>query len=866
MPLRRLSIREIRSRPARSLLTLLSIVGGVSAIVATYLASDSAQLAQIALVRAVTGNASLEIEAVGGASFEGRPLEAIASIPGVAVASPVLRRYSNMTVGGLPSANDVNSNLPIPTNESETPKTQKDVRYRVQLLGVVPELDRKVREYKLVAGEELGKTESEFESVLMDESFAKSAHVELGGEVRFLTRTYSQSARVVGFIKPSNASAGIQSGLIVAKLPTVQRWSRASGKLDVIQLVLDKKADPEKVTAAVQAMLTSELRVSQPLMRSQVTKESLIGPQQGLQLAMGVVLLLACFIIYNTFQMNVGERRRRIGILRSMGATRGQVLWMIMREGLWLGVIGTVFGCVAGQVGAVVFRMSYAKFLQIEIPASPFSFWPYLIAGCSGMTVALLGAFFPAVRASWLSPSEAMRVVAKGEFASNRRVWLCLGGVFVLSGFLVQTLSLTGVLNVKHSVWSSIPLMLGVIFLLPAMIGTLTEWVVRMLGFAFKTEGMLARRQILRHRGRSSLTIGIVFIAMAGGLGLANTILDNVRNVEGWYQRAVNGDFFIRAAMPDMNSGQAADMPDGLTDKVTAMPGVDLVDMLRFVRARSNDNSVVVVVRKFNSSYQEYFDLTEGSDTEVMAGIHRGEVVVGSVLSQRLNLHAGDSIPLETNEGSTTIRIVGVTNEYIAGGLTLYLETEYAKKLLNVEGTDVIVVKAKPKELALVESQLKSLCDESGLMFQSNVDLLGYVRETLNGMVGGLWVVLGIGSVVAAFGLINTLAMNILEQTREIGMLRVVAMTRWQVRKMILAQAIIMGVIGIVPGVFTGIWIAYTINLSTQQATGHQIQFGVYTWLIVSAPLLELLVVVVAAMVPAERAARLNVSSALQYE
>ena len=866
MPLRRLSIREIRSRPARSLLTLLSIVGGVSAIVATYLASDSAQLAQIALVRAVTGNASLEIEAVGGASFNGKPLEAIASIPGVAVASPVLRRYSNMTVGGLPSANDLNSNLSSPTNESESPKTKKDVRYRVQLLGVVPELDRKVREYKLVAGEELGKTESEFESVLMDESFAKSAHVELGGEVRFLTRTYSQTARVVGFIKPSNASAGIQSGLIVANLPTVQRWSRASGKLDAIQLVLDKKADLEKVTASVQEILTSGLRVSQPLMRSQVTKESLVGPQQGLQLAMGVVLLLACFIIYNTFQMNVGERRQRIGILRSMGATRRQVLWMIVREGLWLGVIGTVLGCVAGQFGAAVFRMSYAKFLQIEIPASPFSIWPYLMAGCCGMTVSLLGAFFPAVRASWLSPSEAMRVVAKGEFASNRRVWLGMGGVLVLSGLLIQVLSLTGTMNVRYSVPSSIPLILGVIFLLPAMIGTLTEWVVRMLGFAFKTEGMLARRQILRHRGRSSLTIGIVFIAMAGGLGLASTILDNVRNVEGWYQRSVNGDFFIRAAMPDMNSGQAADMPDGLSDKVIAMPGVDLVDMLRFVRARSNDNSVVVVVRKFNSSHQEYFDLTEGSDSEVMAGIHRGKVVVGSVLSQRLNLHAGDTIPLETNDGSTTLPIVGVTNEYIAGGLTLYLEAEYAKKLLNVDGTDVIVVKAKPKDKARVEGQLKSLCDETGLMFQSNLDLLGYVRETLNGMVGGLWVVLGIGSVVAAFGLINTLAMNILEQTREIGMLRVVAMTRWQVRKMILAQAIIMGVIGIVPGVCTGIWIAYTINLSTQQATGHQIQFGVYTWLIVCAPLLELLVVVVAAMVPAERAARLNVSSALQYE
>jgi len=231
-----------------------------------------------------------------------------------------------------------------------------------------------------------------------------------------------------------------------------------------------------------------------------------------------------------------------------------------------------------------------------------------------------------------------------------------------------------------------------------------------------------------------------------------------------------------------------------------------------------------------------------------------------------MNLHVGDSIPLETNEGSTTLEVVGVTNEYIAGGLTLYLEADYAKRLLSVDGTDVIVVKSNPKDFAIVERQLRTLCDESGMMFQSYVDLVKVIRDTLNGVVGGLWAVLALGSVIAAFGLINTLAMNILEQTREIGMLRVVAMTRSQIRRMILAQALIMGILGILPGVLTGLWIHYVINLTTIPVTGHAVLFKIYPWLLVGAPLLELLIVVIAAMVPAERAARLNVSNALQYE
>ncbi len=872
MPLRRLSIREIRSRPARSLLTLLSIVIGVSAIVATYLASDSAKLAQVAMVRAVTGNASLEIEAVGGSSFDGKPLEPVARLPGVKIASPILRRYSNMTVKKLASDDQT---VPL-SSSADTAQTTPDsrvpadsIRYRVQLLGVIPELDKQVRSYTLVSGKDLMDEGSDAASVLMDASFAESAKVSVGSSVDFLTknsRSWIQRAKVVGLVKPNDASAGIQSGLIVAQLRTVQRWTESSGKLDAVQLVLEKNAKLEDIAESVKRILPPGLRVRQPTLRSQVADESTVAMQQGLRLATAFALIISAFIIYNTFQMNVGERRRQLGILRSMGATRKQLLWMIVREGLWLGVIGTLLGCVVGRFGAAVLRSSTSKLLQIEIPPSPWSIWPYAIAIVCGLTVALLGAFFPALRASRLSPSEAMRVVAKGEFATSRAAWFGLGGSLTILGLIVQSLAIFRIIDLSHVVFGTMLMKIGMVFLLPALIGELTAWVAWLLSFFLKTEGMLARRQILRHRSRSSLTIGIVFIAMGTGLGMASTILDNISNVEQWYSRSVVGDFFIRAAMPDMNSGQSADMPYGLPEKVQAMPGVALVDTLRFVRARSNESSVVVVVRKFNSESQDYFDLTEGTEVEVMKGVRSGNVVLGSVLSQRLNLHIGDSIPLETNEGSTTLNIVGVTNEYIAGGLTLYLEAEYAKKLLSVDGTDVIVVKANPKDLAIVERQLRALCLESGMMFQSYVDLVKVIRDTLNGVVGGLWAVLALGSVIAAFGLINTLAMNILEQTREIGMLRVVAMTRSQIRKMILAQALIMGILGILPGVLTGIWIHYVINLTTMPVTGHAVLFKIYPWLLVGAPLFELLVVVVAAMVPAERAARLNVSSALQYE
>lgn len=869
MPLGKLSRREIQSRPLRSLLTLLSIVIGVAAIVATSLASSSARLAQIAMVSAVTGNASLEIESAGGASFDGKPLEAVLDIPGIKVASPVMKRLSQMTIV-------VDEDLQPPpidgdgTNNTKPPAAKRPLKIRIQLMGIVPKLDKQVRNYEMVSGVDLADLtadeKKEIPSILVDERFAKSIRLDVGSRVRFLTRDLMKEARVAGLTKSSDASSGMQSGIMVAELLTIQRWFKSNGKIDSLQLVLEEDAKLDEVKALVGAMLPDGIKVRVPQLRSQLAQETTIAMEQGLRLAIAFSLVIAGLVIYNTFQMNIGERRRQLGILRSMGATRKQLLWMIVREGLWLGAVGTILGCIVGHFGASILRNTTGRLLQIDVPEAGWSIVPYLVAAICGLVISFLGAFFPAIRASRLSPAEAMRVVATGEFGTSRTGWLAAGGLLISVGLSLQFLAIAGFIDVSNVVPGAVGMLVGAVFLLPGVVSDLTFAVLFLLQPFLRTEGKLARRQLLRHRGRTSLTIGIVFIAMGLGLGMASTILDNVRNVEGWHQRAIVGDFFVRAAMPDMNSGQAAEMPDGLLEEVRAMEGVTVVDSLDFVQSRIGETTVVVVVRNFSVDAQDYFDLAEGDEAEVLKNVRQGQVVLGSVLAQRLKLHAGDSVTLDTSEGTTVLQIAGVANEYIAGGLTLYLESGHAKRLLGAEGADVIVVYAKPELKSEVEKQLIQMCDEYGLIFQSHSDLIGIIRSKLNGAVGVLWGVLAMGSVIAAFGLINTLAMNILEQTREIGMLRVVAMTRNQVRKMILAQAIIMGLIGIVPGVLAGVWIAYIINLTTKPVTGHDVQFQIYPWLLVGALAFEMLVILIAAMIPAERAARLHLSRALQYE
>jgi putative ABC transport system permease protein len=905
MPLGKLSRREIQSRPLRSLLTLISIVIGVGAIVSTSISTESARLAQEAMIKTVTGSASVEIVSVTDGWFDGKPLEPIAKLEGVKVASPIIRRFVQISVPNHSLAQRESGkelgNSVAKDEDSESEEQLPNKTFRLQILGVIPELDKQVRDFKILEGRELTYEQEDRNSVVIDEQLAQSAGLTIGSKFLIQTLSRSQEVTVVGISKALDASAAIQSGPIQVQLRSAQRWSRANGKVGVLQIVADAKYPLSKLTSAIEAeleraatepvasnsdgesesgaeadpksknavgktKLPDRLEIRLPTARSQLTEEITKAPESGLRLAIAFSLIISAFIIYNTFQMNVGERRRQLGILRSMGALRRQLLWMIVREGLWLGVIGGVLGSIAGYFGASILNESTSKLLQINIPQSPFTIWPYVGAFFAGIVVATLGAFFPALRASRLSPAEAMRVVAAGEFGTSRAGWLIFGSVTIVVGVVVQILSVSGIIDYSHAIAGALIMLVGIVFLLPGIIEELTAAVAKLLTPLIGVEALLARKQILRHRGRSSLTIGTVFIAISTVLGLASTILDNVGNVEQWYQRAIVGDFFIRAAMPDMNTGATADMPLDLPEQIAGMPGVSLVDTLDFVNSKVGDRTVLVVIRKFNSPKQDFFDLTEGVSSEVLDGIKKGGTVLGSVLSQRMGIHVGDTIPLETVSGIKDIPVIGVTNEYIAGGLTMYLEESVAKELLNAQGLDAIVVRAESSQHAELERKLKEICAENSLMFQSYSDLVSIIKGTRDGVTGGLWAVLALCFVIAAFGLVNTLAMNILEQTREIGMLRVVAMTRNQVRKMIVSQALIIGLIGLLPGALMAIWIAYLINLPSYQVIGRDIEFRIYPWLLIGGVVFELLVIVVASMIPAERAARINVSSALQYE
>ncbi len=151
-------------------------------------------------------------------------------------------------------------------------------------------------------------------------------------------------------------------------------------------------------------------------------------------------------------------------------------------------------------------------------------------------------------------------------------------------------------------------------------------------------------------------------------------------------------------------------------------------------------------------------------------------------------------------------------------------------------------------------------------MFQSYADLVGMIDNMMGGLVASLWVLLVMGFLVATLGMVNTLTMNVLQQSRELGQLRVVGMTRRQVRRTIFAQAALMGLLAIVPGIVAGVGLAWLINLSTAPVTGHPVEFIFRPGLLLGAMAVAFVVILISAWAPATRATRLSLAAAMRYE
>jgi putative ABC transport system permease protein len=827
--------RELRRRPLRALLTLLGVVLGVAAATSVTLGERATHDAYPGMFNVLAGRAQLELRGPDGHAFFAPPKKI--DVEGVEAFAPHVQEPAGLATHDGPEPIMVLGIHPLDFRPPDLTRT-----------------DDGAREYRV----HQGAAPAARQGVWLEAGFAARHGIRLDDEVTLLTARGRTPLIVRGLLEPVGPMRFNGGAIAVVPLEDAQHLFAAGG-VNSVSVVVRQGADVESVRRRL-AEAFPDLSVVRPEERGGLADEFLNTLNHALGSMGALAVVAGAMVILNTFLMHLGESQRQLALLRALGATRRQVTAMLLRQALLLGGLGTLLGVPLGVLLAWLLMKLFEHFMNVPMPRFTVSWTGLLLTAALGPAMTLAATFYPARRAARREPLADLRRRPMGDGPAPK--WPpYLGAALLAIVFAFEFAVVRGWLSGPAGA-RLLPLMngcglVGCACLVPLVQAPLLRLVGWVIGPLLGVEGRLAVRGLLRHRARTGLTVGVLFAAVAAAIGFGVTVINNTRDIHEWYDHSIAADFLVRAVRPDPAVVLTpAPIPPRLGDEIGTLPGVASSGRLRFVPLHADGTSMVLIARDFTEPLP--LIVHEGDAEALPARLRQGEVVVGTALANRLRLKAGGTMTLPTREGPRQVRVAAVVKEYSGSGLALYADYEHAHRWFNFDGPHAIALRARPGEQQKLAAELDALARRESLWVQPNEDFAFTIERVVRGVRWLLGGMLALIAAVAAAGVVNTLTTNVLDQTRELGVLRALGLKRRGVVKLVLAQALALAAVTCLAGGPAGLLMAWLMNAATPGLVGHHVEFRVQP-LFVGACLL-------AAMPPAWRAARLAVIDAVRHE
>lgn len=571
----------------------------------------------------------------------------------------------------------------------------------------------------------------------------------------------------------------------------------------------------------------------------------------------GVALFVGAFLIFNTFTMLVAQRQRELAVLRSLGASRRQVIGSVLAEALAVGFVAASAGLGIGLLVALGLRALVSHLGGGPLPSSSLvvASRTYISAYAIGIVVTALAALVPARRAARIPPIAAIQEVAVGEVSGRRSA---VSGIVLLAvGLPALVAGLRGALLLLAA---------GVILTFLAVVA-LSRFLVRPLvsvigaPLAQRMPGALGRRNAMRNTRRTSATAGALMIGLA--LVSAASILG--ASLKTSVSDVIKQTFAADLAICTASSCQG--ISPAVVTKLTELPAVGRADALAFASAEIDGRKVNVAAIP-GGAFGRTVDLEQKAGTITM---RPGAILVDSATADKYHWHVGDVLTIRYDRGpSHALTIVGIyaANTLAVGAHSIgsYVVDPTERVDFPNQLDDWVLVKAKPGvSVATLTNEVgQVMAAYPNVDVQSRSQFIGAVQQQVNTLLNFVTVLLGLSVAIAVLGIVNTLALSVIERTRELGLLRAVGLSRGQLRQMIRSESVIVAIYGALLGtvVGTGFGVAITKALQSQGFTA--VTFPVARMAIFI--LVAAMAGVVAAIWPARRAARINVLEAIATE
>lgn len=708
---------------------------------------------------------------------------------------------------------------------------------------------------------------------LLDADTADKKHLKIGDTLNVIAQPGSFKVRIVGIATFTTTNPG--AALLFLDTPTAQtKLLGKPGAATSISVDAAAGVSDDRLKRRVAADLGSAYEYKTADEQAKSSAEQLGGFLDVIKYVMlgfaGIAVLVGVFLIVNTFSMLIAQRTRELGLLRALGADRRQVRRSVLTEALLLGVVSSTVGLAAGVGLAIgLIKLMSAFGMNLKSTEMVVGWGTPVAAYVVGVGVTFVAAYLPARRAAGVSPMAAL---SDAEITGVGRPLRVRAVVGLIVGALGAA-ALVGCATATKTSSAASLLGLGVVLTLIATViagPLLVRPVIRVLGGAFPAlfgpVGRMSQRNALRNPRRTGATAAalMVGLALVGGMSVASASM--TKSFDQQIDKTLGADFVVQ-------NSNFQPFPEEVTQKVRATDGVGLVVRQRFapVAVRLPDGKrVETTAAGYDQRLDEVARVTYAQG-DTAAALAPGHLAMDATYAKDHDVRVGSRLPVEfPAQRRAELTVAALTDQDNSDGFGmeggLYFGFETVEKYVPGGQDSALYVNAASGTSA---DQLRSRLDKTldpypQVQVRDQADYKKLIHDQIAVLLYLVYALLGLAIIIAVLGVVNTLALSVVERTREIGLLRAIGLARRQLRRMIRLESVVIAVFGAVLGLALGlIWgVCIQQVLALQGMKALAVPWGTVVAVVIGAGVVG----IVAAWLPALRASRMNVLAAIAHE
>jgi putative ABC transport system permease protein len=839
----RLMVKPLAEEPVRTGLTVFAVALGVAVVLAMDLAGNAATGSFHSSLETLSGQQNFEITATGGV-----PEELVGKLAALPYDWRIATRMEDYAVLAeakrtipLIGLDLIAESDRIGLQRSQSPAPSQKTTANFEL-----PLENLIAQDSIWVGESLGKRPGETLQLLINDRSG------------------------IYVVRGTFPDAGGNEPAIVMDIAAAQLALRRAGRVDRIYIsvpLLESSTSLEEWQRRVQQVLPEGVQVQAAGASTNENRKMLAAFRWNLRLLSYIALVVGAFLIYNTISVSVVRRRAEIGIARALGASRGQVLFAFLGEATLIGLTGALLGIPLGQLmasGAVNLMGTTVNLLYVTSRPGSIAFtpWSAALAIFVGAGVTLLSSWSPAHEAAQVAPVEAMaRGRREFEIRVGKMSGLWYAVALALAAAAASRIPPVGGKPVFGYVATLLAVAAGV-FAIPAFVDASVRATSPSLKKFLGVEALLAGRSLSGSLRRTSVLVAALCTAVAMMTAVGIMVGSFRQTVVTWMDSELPADLYMRPAGNPAADQHPTISPE-LSDAIARLPGVSEVQRLRaYEISYEGMPATLGSIDLENRQIYRTSDFLSGRNTTTVLAELRGanSVIVSEPFTYKHKVKAGDSLQLALGNTRKSFRIADVYYDYSSErGMILMDRSVMLKYLSDPAPSNIAVFVAQGGDVAAVRKEIEAAAANYRVLIFANGDLRGQAVQIFDRTFAITYALEAVAILVAVMGVAGALLALVIDRRRELGLLRYLGASSSQLRKLILTEAGLLGLLanlsGVVLGFFLSLILIFVIN---KQSFGWTIRLHWPVVVLLGATTVVCMATLLAGYYPARIAVGLN--------